>query len=130
MPGGDPSPQEGAHPVNTPIDLGSTVAQLIETARSGEHGRAAQLVAHDGPLRQSVVALVDGVRLAEHNSPPAASLQVLSGRVRVELGDDVQAEAATGELLVLTHERHAVLALEDSAFLLTTVTGVEQGSHR
>jgi len=27
---------------------------------------------------------------------------------------------------VLTHERHAVTALEDSVFLLTTVTGVAQ----
>jgi len=31
-------------------------------------------------------------------------------------------DLGAGELTVLTHERHAVTALEDSVFLLTTVT--------
>ena len=94
----------------------------LATARAEEHGRSAELVAHDGPLRQSVIALRDGVRLAEHNSPPAASLQVLRGRVRVDLDDECQGEFGEGELWILTHERHSVLALADSVFLLTTVT--------
>lgn len=91
-------------------------------ARAEERGRSAELIAHDGPLRQTVIALRDGVRMAEHNSPPAASLQVLKGRVRVDLDDESQGEFAEGELWILTHERHSVFALEDSVFLLTTVT--------
>jgi len=30
---------------------------------------------------------------------------------------------------VLTHERHSVHALEDSVFILTTLTGVGRSSH-
>ncbi|HJC60567.1 MAG TPA: cupin [Candidatus Dietzia intestinigallinarum] len=98
----------------------------MAAARSEERGRSAELVAHDGPLRQTVIALTDGTRMAEHNSPPAASLQVLAGRVRVELENETQGEFGEGELWILTHERHSVLALEDSVFLLTTVTS-QQG---
>lgn len=94
----------------------------LATARTEERGRSAELVAHDGPLRQSVIALREGTRMAEHNSPPAASLQVLRGRVRVDLDNEAQGEFSEGELWILTHERHSVLALEDSVFLLTTVT--------
>lgn len=115
--------------MESPRSLPLQSAQLLETARSGEHSRAAQLVAHDGPLRQSVIALCEGSELAAHNSPPAATIQVLSGRVRVQLEDEVQAEAAEGDLLVLSHERHAVVALADSTFLLTTVTSIERTSH-
>ncbi|RXR25073.1 cupin [Oerskovia turbata] len=92
-------------------------------ARDGDNGRSAEVVLHDGVLRQTIIALVAGIELGEHNSPPAASIQVLRGRVRVTApaGDE---EVGPGELRVLTHERHAVAALEDSAFLLTTVTSV------
>ena len=98
----------------------------LATARAEDRGRSAELVAHDGPLRQTVIALTDGTRMAEHNSPPAASLQVLIGRVRVDLENEMQGEFGEGELWILTHERHSVLALEDSVFLLTTVTS-QQG---
>lgn len=104
-------------------DLPHLVEQHLTAARASEHGRSAELVLHDGVLRQTMIALVGGTELAEHNSPHAASLQVLVGRVRVTGAD--AAVLSAGELALLTHERHAVTALEDSAFLLTTVTGVE-----
>ncbi len=110
------------------IDLTALVDQHLDLARQDPHGRSAELVAHDGELRQTVLALTAGSRLGEHNSPAAATLQVLRGRVRVE-SEDVQAEPAAGELWVLTHERHSVVALEDSVFLLTTVTGVARGTY-
>ncbi|CAM5787294.1 cupin [Cellulomonas persica] len=104
-------------------DLGVAVVERLDAARASAHGRDAQLVVHDGVLRQTVLALVAGTELAEHNSPHAASLQVLVGRVRVTGVEE--SEVAAGHLIVLTHERHAVLALEDSVFLLTTVTSLE-----
>lgn len=95
----------------------------LTRARDGDNGRSAEVVLHDGVLRQTIIAILAGVELGEHNAPPAASIQVLRGRVRVTAleGDE---EVGLGELRVLTHERHAVVALEDSAFLLTTVTSV------
>ncbi|MPV36430.1 cupin domain-containing protein [Georgenia subflava] len=106
-------------------DLSSLAASHLATAKAESNGRSAELILHDGVLRQSILALREGVELAEHNSPDAASIQVLLGRVRVT-GLDT-AEIGAGELDVLTHKRHAVLALADSVFLLTTVTSVGQG---
>lgn len=49
---------------------------------------------------------------------------MLSGRVRVTGVDESEVHA--GRLVLLTHQRHAVAALEDSVFLLTTVTGLAE----
>lgn len=103
-------------------DIAEAAREQLEAARAADNGRNAKLVVHDGVLRQSLIALVAGAELGEHNSPPAASLYVIQGRVQVTGFD--QPVLATGDLSVLTHARHAVLALEDSVFLLTTVTGV------
>lgn len=100
----------------------------LERARTAENGRSAELVIHDGALRQTVIALVAGAELGEHNAPHAATLQVLHGRLRVTGGES--SELSAGQLHLLTHERHAVEALEDSVFLLTTVTSQDQpGGH-
>ncbi|QGU05823.1 cupin domain-containing protein [Corynebacterium comes] len=97
--------------------------QLLQAALAADNGRQAKLLVNDGPLRQTVIALKAGTRLQEHNSPPAASLFLLSGRVTVT-GQEVT-EVEEGELVALTHHRHSVTADSDSVFLLTTVTGVE-----
>lgn len=97
-------------------------AELLKVALEAENGRQAKMLAKDGPLRQTVIALRAGVTLAEHNSPPAASVFLLKGRVRITGQEEAVVEE--GELSVLTHYRHAVEALEDSVFLLTTVTNV------
>ncbi|GAA4419485.1 hypothetical protein GCM10023169_10190 [Georgenia halophila] len=98
-----------------------TEAHLV-ASRADERGRSAELLLHDGPLRQTIIALTAGKSLEEHNAPHAASLQVLQGLVRIT-GADTE-EVPTGALRIITHERHGVVAVEDSVFLLTTVTGV------
>jgi len=103
-------------------DLNALTSSHLQAALADEHGRSAELLVRDGVLRQSILALREGTELAEHNSPHAASIQVLVGRVRVT-GEDEPVVGA-GELHTLTHQRHAVAALEDSVFLLTTVTGL------
>lgn len=110
-------------------DLTDLARIHLAAALADERGRSAELILRDGPLRQSVIALRSGIELAEHNSPDAASLQVLVGRVRVTgqpvsgTGQEV-IEVAAGRLDLLTHHRHAMLALEDTVLLLTTVTGI------
>jgi len=110
------------------IDIAEFAEHHLAAARADEHGRSAGIVAHDGELRQTVIALTAGSSLGEHNSPNAATLQVWRGRVRVE-SPEGDVEARTGQLWVLTHERHSVHAVEDSVFLLTTVTGIGRSSH-
>ena len=106
-------------------DLFQVAEHHLDLASRDEHGRSAELILRDGVLRQSVLALQAGSELAEHNSPRAASLQVLRGRVRVT-GQGGEEEVEEGHVVVLTHQRHSVAALTDAAFLLTTVTSVEQ----
>ncbi|SJM71699.1 cupin [Gulosibacter sp. 10] len=110
------------------VDLNELAYSHLQAARESEHGRSAELVAHDHELRQTILALPEGGRLPEHNSPPAGSIQVLVGRLRVETEDGELQEIGENELRVLTPQRHSVLALEDAAFLLTTVTGVDRES--
>jgi quercetin dioxygenase-like cupin family protein len=104
-------------------DLRQLARQHLEAARSSEHGRSADRILHDGHLRQSVIALVAGTELSEHNSPQAGSIHVLEGALRVTGLEPT--EVTAGELVLLTHRRHAVTALADTVFLLTTVTGLE-----
>ena len=105
--------------------LPDAITQAMNQARTAENGRHADLLVNDGPLRQTVIALRRGVRLPEHNSPPAASIQVVRGSLRVT-GQE-EAELRAGDLEALTHFRHAVEALEDCAFVLTTVTSQPSG---
>lgn len=110
------------------MDVQQLAQEQIDRAHQDEHGRSAQVLVHDGPLRQSIIALTKGSVLAEHNSPPAASILVLRGTVAVTTAERVDTLPAH-HLTELTHARHGVEALSDAAFLLTTVTGTGDPSH-
>ncbi|MFF8290983.1 cupin [Streptomyces sp. NPDC016309] len=101
-------------------DLNVIAEEHLVAAHADEHGRSANLILRDPPLRQSVIALTAGTSLDEHNTPPAASLQVLRGVVRVtaQSGD---VELTMGTLYLLPPERHGVTAVTDAAVLLTAV---------
>ncbi len=103
-------------------DLKSLAERHLSLAKADKNGRSAHMFLHEGPLRQTVIALTAGSRLDEHNSPHAASLQVLSGRVVLTsaLGDT---ELGEGELAPIPPERHGLNALADSVLVLTTVKG-------
>lgn len=113
------------------VDITALADELLARARTEAHGRAAELVVHDGVLRQLVLALADGAELAEHNAPAAATLQALRGRVRLSYAEGSgtpAVELGAGELTVIGHERHGVQALADSVLVLTTVTGLPDGT--
>ena len=104
-------------------DLTALADQHLLLAHRAEHGRSAQLFLRDGPLRQSVIALTAGTELSEHEAPPAASLQILRGLVRLTT-DRGDLEVEAGSMIQLPHTRHGLQALHDSAVLLTAVTGI------
>ena len=93
---------------------------LLAEAKQSHSGRAAHTVygGREHGLRQTVIALADAHELAEHESPGEATLQVLTGRVRLTAGDDSW-EGEAGDLLVIPPRRHALAALSDAAVLLT-----------
>ncbi|MFC0599844.1 cupin [Streptomyces palmae] len=103
-------------------DLTALARRHLNQAKDDPHGRSAHLFVHSGPLRQSVIALLAGTTLQEHNAPPASSLQVLHGHVRLTSAAGEQQDLIAGQVQELPPERHSLLAVEDSAVLLTAVT--------
>ena len=106
--------------MNAKASLTALVRQQLELARQASSGRSAQTVfgGHEHVLRQTVIALVAGRGLAEHDSPGEATVHVLRGRVRLSTGD-VDWDGSPGDLLTVPAARHTLDALEDSAVLLT-----------
>ena len=92
----------------------------LAEARNAHSGRSAHTVhgGHASTLRQTVIALVAGQRLDEHENPGEATLYVLAGQVKLTSGDD-GVEASAGDLLIIPDARHALEALQDSVVLLT-----------
>ena len=108
--------------------LPDLVHEHLQRARDGSAGRSAHTVhgGHDKHLRQTVIALLAGRGLEEHESPGEATLQVLSGRVRLESGDTAT-DASAGDLLEIPPARHALHAHEDSVVLLTVTKRLGDG---
>ena len=68
----------------------------IAKARDASSGRSAATVygGQEHDLRQTVIALAAGRSLGEHESPGEATLQVLSGQVRLVAGEEAWEGAA------------------------------------
>jgi quercetin dioxygenase-like cupin family protein len=104
-------------------DLDRLCEEHLARARADAHGRSAHLVLHQGPLRQTVIALTAGSALVEHNAPLAASVQALRGSVVLTAaGGDLT--IGEGTIQAVPQERHGLRALEDAVVLLTAVTAV------
>ena len=100
--------------------LTSLVSEQMDLARDHHSGRSAKTIhgGHEHLMRQTLIALASGHGLGEHDSPPEATLQVLTGRVRLRAQTD-EWEGRAGDFVVIPSERHSLDALEDSAVLLT-----------
>ncbi|ABG94058.1 cupin [Rhodococcus opacus PD630] len=100
--------------------LTALARQQLKLAGGTSSGRSSQTVygGHRRSLRQTVIALAAGQKMAEHESPGEATLFILSGKLNLVSGEDSW-KGSTGDLLVLPTDRHSVEAIEDVAFLLT-----------
>ena len=96
--------------------------ELLTQARTAPAGRAARslLPGQSHHLSQTVIALVGGHELKEHESPGEATLHLLEGRVTFHVGPSV-AELSGGDLVSIPPARHSITALEDSVMLLTVL---------
>ncbi len=74
----------------------------LAAARDSRTGRASATIfgGRDHDMRQTMIALALGHALGEHESPGEASLQVLSGEVRISAGEESWSGAA-GDYLVI-----------------------------
>lgn len=105
-----------------PLSLSALVEHQLAAARQATSGRSAHTVrgGRANALHQTLLALVAGQSLDEHESPGEATLQILRGRVLLSTAEDSW-EGAAGDQLDIPPERHALRAIEDCAVLLTVL---------
>lgn len=110
------------------LSLDAVAREQAKRAAAASSGRSAETVygGHEHGLRQTVLALTAGSALTEHENPGEATVQVLSGRVRLTAGPHSW-DGRTGDLLVVPAARHALTAVEDSAILLTVCKSAYPG---
>jgi len=102
------------------MSLTALVRQQLSLAQNASSGRSASTVygGHEHVLRQTMIALMGGQMLNEHENPGEATVHVLHGRVRLAAGD-TSWEGSTGDLLIVPDAPHTLEALETAVVLLT-----------
>jgi quercetin dioxygenase-like cupin family protein len=102
------------------IALGALGDQLLVRARSASSGRAAVTVhgGHVSSLRQTLIGLVAGRVLDEHENASEITLQLIRGRARIVAGSQAT-EVGPGDYVVIPLEWDAFEALDDTVVLLT-----------
>lgn len=101
------------------FDLQRIAEELRAEGAYAREGHTARTLVHTPDLRIVVVVLKAGDTISEHHANVTASVQTVSGQIRLQLPDRA-VELSVGHVLVLgaglRHDVHAVL---DSTFLLT-----------
>jgi quercetin dioxygenase-like cupin family protein len=112
------------------ISLTSLAAEKLSEAQKSHSGRAAHTIhgGHTHELRQTVLALLAGHDLSEHDSPGEATLQVLQGHVRLTAAGDAW-DGKTGDYVAIPPERHALHAVVDSVIMLTVLKTIPSLAH-
>ena len=100
--------------------LTAAAREQLANAHRASSGRSAETVygGHEHVLRQTVVALVAGERMDEHENPGEATVYVLRGRVQLVAADTTW-DGRSGDLLIVPDARHSLLAVDDAVVLLT-----------
>ena len=102
------------------VDVSHVAAEELERARGNPHGRSARALTHDGRLRHTLLAILDGQSIGEHAKPESATLHVLSGSIVVSSGESATRLDA-GQLAILPGPSHDVTAVGDAVAILTTL---------
>ena len=104
------------------VSIEAVAREQLAVATASSAHRAASTVfgGHEKVMRQTVVTLAAGARLAEHLNPGEATVLVLSGRVELVCGGEVWS-GRTGDLVIMPAAVHSLCALSDAAVLLTAV---------
>lgn len=113
-----------------PVHLPRAASELLGSARSAASGRAGRTLTPGAgaPLKQSLLALVAGRSLADHESPAAATLQVVSGVVRLTGGGQADVELHAGDHAAIPPLRHGLYALDDAVVLITVAQGSREAA--
>ena len=115
----DASEPSGIHDVVTEAE------SVLRQARDAKHGKGTRVLWTGPHQRVVLMAMTAGTRLADHESPPAASFHVITGSARLYAAASPAGEGrgewvvGAGQLVAIPPERHGVEALTDCAILLT-----------
>jgi len=120
---GSPQPGHESHGADSHgpaemVVLSELAESLIADLRNHPAGRSAKTILTGTVMRAVVIALKEGVEMGEHDSPPAATLYVIKGKVTLQAGDR-DWTVYPGQLVPIPPQRHSVHAHADSAILLT-----------
>lgn len=99
------------------VDLMTIGAELLDRAADGGRGFAVQTVIEQPGQRVLLLAFPRGGGLPEHDAPPAATLQCLTGAVALLCGEQTW-ELVPGALVQIPQARHDVKAHQESLCLL------------
>jgi len=105
-----------SHTAVTAVDTLAT--ELLAEAQRHTSRRSSRTLVAGTSQRATLIAMARGAELAEHDSPPAATLQVITGTVRLHTHGD-EWIVASGHLAVIPPQRHGLTALTDAVVLLT-----------
>lgn len=103
-----------------PTDLRRLADELLSQASEAPARRAAHTIVggSEHALRQTLVALLSGSTLDEHENPGEATLHVLRGQVDLHSGGS-SATVGEGQVAPIPQARHSLTAVADSVVLLT-----------
>lgn len=102
--------------------LTSIAQDMLSKAREASSGRSAHNLVggRDHKLQQTMIALIRGQDLKEHENPGEATIQVIIGQVDLIAGDE-SLTLHSADHAVIPQQRHSLHAHEDSVVLLTIV---------
>jgi len=104
------------------MSLDAVAREQLDAARRSTASRSASTVfgGHERALRQTVIALLAGAAMSDHENPGEATVYVLSGRIELTAGADTW-HGRQGDLIAVPDSTHGLRALTDSVVLLTAV---------
>jgi quercetin dioxygenase-like cupin family protein len=105
------------------VVLAELADSLVADLRHHTSGRTSRTIVTGEVMRAVVIALAEGSEMAEHDSPAAATLFVIRGRVSLVAGEGGDTTLYPGQLVAVPPQRHSVRAHADSAILLTVALG-------
>ena len=108
------SPDHGAT-----FDLEAVAEELRAEEQYVDEGQASRTLIRASDLRMVLVVLEAGKTISEHHAKVTASVQTLSGHIRLQLPER-SVDVPAGQILVMEAGlAHDVYAESESAFLLT-----------
>jgi quercetin dioxygenase-like cupin family protein len=113
------SPAHGRPASAGDFDLAHEVAVLRRGEQYETTGHAARTLFKRAELRVVLIVLRHEAEMKEHRTNQPVSLQTLAGCIRVALPERAIEQPVGGLIVIESNVVHDVIALEDSAFLLT-----------